>query len=98
MFVLILLCLDAFEQILTNFFYLNKVSFHVRFILFVYKSETSKRQDILKEKSDFKTNCRRMSAANARSNTFNETFLNDSYQDASTVSMELDKGQETIFK
>lgn len=35
-----------------------------------------------------------MSAANARSNTFNETFLNDSYQDASTVSMELDKGEK----
>lgn len=39
-----------------------------------------------------------MSAANARSNTFNETFLNDSYQDASTVSMELDKGNKTIMK
>lgn len=38
-----------------------------------------------------------MSAANARSNTFNETFLNDSYQDASTVSMELDKGANTNF-
>lgn len=35
-----------------------------------------------------------MSTANARSNTFNETFLNDSYQDASTVSMELDKGEK----
>lgn len=37
-----------------------------------------------------------MSAANARSNTFNETFLNDSYQDASTVSMELDKGEKFV--
>lgn len=34
-----------------------------------------------------------MSSANARTNTFNETFLNDSYQDASTVSIELDKGK-----
>lgn len=39
-----------------------------------------------------------MSAANARSNTFNETFLNDTYQDASTVSMELDKGNEFLVK
>ena len=31
--------------------------------------------------------------SNARTNTFNETFLNDSYQDASTVSIELDKGE-----
>lgn len=38
-----------------------------------------------------------MSAANARSNTFNELFLNDSYQDASTVSMELDKGENFHF-
>lgn len=39
-----------------------------------------------------------MSAANARSNTFNETFLNDSYQDASTVSMELDRGKINKYK
>lgn len=37
----------------------------------------------------------KMSSANARTNTFNETFLNDSYQDASTVSIELDKGKKT---
>ena len=40
-----------------------------------------------------------MSSANARTNTFNETFLNDSYQDASTVSIELDKGNlKTTFR
>lgn len=35
-----------------------------------------------------------MSSAIARSNTFNESFLNDSYQDASTASMDLDKGEK----
>lgn len=39
-----------------------------------------------------------MSSANARTNTFNETFLNDSYQDAGTVSIELDKGKLVLNK